>query len=408
MKSSKSICITALLILLLFALCLTACGSGSPEPVPTAEPSPTPSPSPTPVPVFSVGQYKISADCAKLDLSEADSSQVQELAAALQQCTVLKSVELGSDETCSLEWEDIKTLEDAAPDAEFNYSFTLYDKPFTLSDTEMDINHIKISDNGELVRRVIACMPNLTFLDMDYCHVSDEDMAAIRDDFPNVKVVWRVFFGEAYTCRTDVEKILASCPGLGGNLTPENTQSLKYCTDVKYLDVGHNEVLHDISFVAYMPKLEVAILAMAWFTDTTPLANCPHLEFLEIQTNNITDLSPLSGLKELKHLNIGWNFDLCDISPIYDLDLERLWIGTLTPIPTEQVEEFKRRHPDCQVNTEVYDPHGDWRYEPDGSGYIPRYALLVEQFGYDKADYTVAGNDPKFYEGGVFPWAYGS
>ena len=403
----KKLLLISLIILIIFAL-FTGCGACDEAVLPVSTPEPTPEPTPTPVPEYTVGSFTLKGDATSADFTGITHDEAVILSEILPMCTELKNINLGSDETSSLEWEDILSLENAAPQAEFNYTFTLYEKSFSLSDTEMDINHITISDRGELVRRVIACMPNLTYLDMDYCHVDDEDMASIRDDFPDIKVVWRVFFGEAYTCRTDVEKILASCPGLGGNLTPENTQSLKYCTDVKYLDVGHNEVLKDISFVAYMPKLEVAVLAMNWFTDASPLANCPNMEFLEIQTNCITDLSPLANMKNLKHLNIGWNFDLTDISPIYDLDLERLWIGSLTPIPEEQVEEYKRRHPDCEVNTEVYDPHGDWRYAPDGSGFIPRYALLVEQFGYDKADYSIASNDPKFYEGGVFPWAYGS
>ena len=393
-------------LLLLLPACGSRAGTESIEPSPS--PTATPSPTPTPSAEYKIGKFILHADDTSLDLRGISHEEIKKVSEVLPEFNDLKTIELGNDEESPVDWEDIALLEASAPSAAVSYSFTLYDLPFTLADAEMDLNHIDIDDRGELVRKVIACMPNLTYLDMDFCGVEDEDMAAIRDDFPNIEVVWRVFFGEAYTCRTDVEKILASCPGLGGNLTPENTQSLKYCTKVKYLDVGHNEVLHDISFISYMPDLEVAILAMDYFTDTSPLADCPHLEFLEIQTNEITDLTPLSGLKELKHLNIGWNFELTDISPIYDLDLERLWIGCLTPIPDEQVEEFKRRHPDCEVNTEVYDPHGDWRYASDGSGFLPRYALLVEQFGYDKADYALAGNDPKFYKGGVFPWAYGS
>ena len=45
----------------------------------------------------------------------------------------------------------------------------------------------------------------------------------------------------------------------------------------------------DISFVAYMPKLEVAILAMDNWSDATPLASCTELEYLEMQTTLCTD-----------------------------------------------------------------------------------------------------------------------
>ena len=105
----------------------------------------------------------------------------------------------------------------------------------------MNLSHISITDNGELVRQVISCMPNLRYLDMDTCGVDNVHMAHIRDDFPNIKVVWRIWFGTNYTVRTDVKKILASMPSVGGDLTVANTYNLRYCTEVKYLDVGHNE-----------------------------------------------------------------------------------------------------------------------------------------------------------------------
>ena len=87
--------------------------------------------------------------------------------------------------------------------------------------------------------------------------------------------------------------------------TPASAASLKYCTDVKYLDLGHNEILTDISFVRGMPDLEVAIFAINNISDAGPLADCTKLEYLEINSTNITDLTPLSNLTGLHHLNIG-------------------------------------------------------------------------------------------------------
>ena len=191
--------------------------------------------------------------------------------------------------------------------AQVKYSFTLYGKEYSTEDTTINLSHIPVDDGGAAVKQAMAYMPNLSNLDMDSCGVSDEDMAAIRDAYPDVKVVWRIWFGDAYSVRTDVEKILASKPSHGGMLTRDNTQSLTYCTDVKYLDVGHNDALDDISFVAYMPKLEVAILAMDNWSDATPLASCHNLEYLERQTTLCTDLSPLSGLTNLRHLNVAYN-----------------------------------------------------------------------------------------------------
>ena len=255
-------------------------------------------------------------------------------------------------------------------------------------------------------------MPELTLLDMDFCEVSDEAMADIRDSLPKAEVVWRIWFGNehrnGYSVRTNVTRILASNPGRGGELTAENTRSLKYCTKVIYLDLGHNDQLTDISFVRCMPDLEVAVLAMGGFSDLSPLADCPKLEYLEIQTGAVSDLRPLSGLKNLRHLNIAWNFALTDITPLYELtELERLWIGGYDPVPREQVEEMQRRAPNCVINTTTSNPtEAGWRYvsfNEEGYGIPhPRYALLRKQFDYGSAPYCYSypEYDPLYYPHG--------
>ena len=364
----------------------------TPSPVPSALPSPTPTPSPEPYEEgFELCGNHYTKDAVVIDLRGATPADLKTFRSAAPYIRLLRSVELGNDTEFPISWSDIRSLQEAAPNAEYLYSFHLFGKEFALSDTEMDLNHIRMDDQGALVRDVISCMPKLKYLDMDFCYVDDEHMAAIRDDFPGIKVVWRIWFGGSYSVRTDVEKILASAPGTAGDLKVSNTASLKFCTDVKYLDIGHNEILKDISFVSYMPKLEVAILAMLYVEDISPIANCTELEYLEIQTNKITDLSPLKNLKKLHHLNIAYNFDLRDITPLYGLtELERLWIGAYTPIPDDQIAEMHRRVPNCVIETTYFDPHDGWRYGNE------RYDLLIEQFGYDKADYSFSWKDPLY------------
>ena len=336
-------------------------------------------------------EFRLSASGTGLDLTGISSSDVSAAREFIKKHPEIKTVSLGNDELTHLTWGEIRRLQKAAPDAKFLYSFHLYEKEFSLDDKEMDLNHITMYDNGDLVRQVIACMPNLRYLDMDQCNVDNEHMEKIRDEFPDIKVVWRIWFGSNYSVRTDVKKILASMPSVGGNLQISNTRALKYCTEVKYLDIGHNEELQDISFTAYMPDLEVAIFAMLNVKDISPLANCTKLEYLELQTNKITDLSPLKNLTGLHHLNIGYNFELTDITPLYGMtELERLWIGRFTPIPEDQVREMQRRAPGCVIDLEATDPHAGWRYGNE------RYDLLVKQFGYDTQDYSFPWKDPLF------------
>ena len=357
------------------------------------------------------GETSLPLNKSGLSLPGLSGEQLRELGELLPLLTDLEELNLGREAAeGDTDWEALATLCEARPELKIHYVFSVYGKECSLEEKDLDLSFIRIYDEGEALRRILPCMRQLEKLDMEHCEVSDEAMGALREQFPQVQIDWRIYFGRCYSVRTDAIKILASKPTVGGDLTIDDLQVLKYCTKLKYLDLGHNETLTDISFVAYMPELEVAILAMDKWSDASPLANCPNLEFLELQTTNLKDLTPLSGLTKLRHLNICRLEELTDLSPIYDLDLERLWIGNVTPIPAEQVEHYQQLHPDCKINTEVFDPHDGWRwlgYDEDFTPIRdPRYDLLVEQFGYDKGDYSFVWFTDPSYVSDVL-WEYG-
>ena len=367
---------------------------------------------PTPVPVVMVNVLGTDypSDTRELDLSGRGRDAILSAAESLGQFSGLERIVLGS-ENDGLSWDDISRIHSAAPGAALDYAFTLYGTAQNLANETVNLSHVPVGDRGAAVTAVLPYMTRCTYLDMDTCGVGHEDMDAIRQAFPNVNVVWRVNF-KGYSVRTDCERILASKPSIAGELHDEDVWVLKYCNGCRYLDLGHNESLTNIEFVRGMPNLEVAIIAMNPIRDLSPLAECPHLEYLETQTTSITDLSPLANLKELRHLNICKLPGLYDISPLFNLpDLMRLWIGSITPIPAEQVEQMRQIAPACEIDTSVVDPTtGTWRIQ----GYIrvslplysdvdfeqevlsPRYYKLQEQFGYKDQDFSFASNDPLY------------
>ncbi len=359
---------------------------------------------------FSFLGQAVDYHCASLSLVGLASQDVRTAAEVISRLPKLKKVDLGDENSTQIGWEEIALLESACPDAEFAYDFTLYGKEFSLKSRRMDLNHIPIGDEGALVCRVIPCMPRLKYLDMDSCGVSNEGMVSIREAFPHLRVVWRIWFGEAYSVRTDVERILASNPSAGGNLTAKNTADLKYCTRVRYMDIGHNEILGDISFVQYMPELEVLIAAMDGLSDLSPLSACTKLEYLEIQTNpQLTDISALAPLVNLKHLNMARNGGVTDLSPLFGMTkLERLWLGASSSYPQEQIDKIQANNPDCNINIFVYlDPtEGGWRFTGTNPKVIwtteyilhERYEKLLDQFDhYDRSAYSFYWNDPMCY-----------
>ena len=352
---------------------------------------------------FSVGEQKISASMTTLDLSQATAEEVDRVIEVLPALTSLTTLELGSAaaEEPRISWEQVHALTEGLPQATINYSFTVRGYPFKLTDQILNLNHLVFDDEGELAAQIASCMPNLKVLDMDSCGVSNESMAAIRDRFPDVDVVWRVWIGADYSTRTNVERLMISNPDRGGDLnTPESIEGLFYCNKVKYLDMGHNYLMYDISFIRNMPDLEALIIAMTAIKDISPLAGCKNLNYLEYQTSAACDLSPLSGLTKLRDLNICYDFALRDIRPIMNLELDRLYIGCLSPVPPEQIAQYKQLHPNCIGNTTTEDPTEEsWRYgdihNNGGWEAAPRYEKLRLEFEYDNFPtcYAYCGND---------------
>ena len=309
-----------------------------------------------------------------LDLRSLSSSDTDAAVKALALLPGISRIQLSAE---SMTFDDVGRFQ-ALPSAPVvDYPFTLYDIGFNTADDFMDLNHVRIYDHAEALRQVLPYMTVCRQVDMEYCGIPDWEMAELRAAFPDTKIVWRIWFS-IYNCRTDETRILASIRGMC--LTAAACEALKYCNEVRYLDVGHNTI-EDISFVSYMPDLEVAIVAINYWRDATPLASCPKLEYLEIYNTQCTDLTPLAGLTNLKHLNLGWNYNLTDITPLYGLTgLERLWIGSVHSIPQEQLDEIQRRLPNTRINITTPNPTEEgWRDDP-------RYDLLSEQLGYNLPD----------------------
>ena len=358
---------------------------------------------------ISVDGKQLSPDTKDFDFSGISSAK---LADALKVLPLFEKVENIKLVDANLSWDDFALIKEACPEAALDYSFELYGKIVNLLDTELDFSYMLLEDKGEALRQALPYFSNCTFVNMDSCGISNENMAALQAEFPDTKIVWRVWFGTNYTLRTDAEKCLASKPSLGGALTDADLDVLKYCTDLKYVDVGHNVDVSSMDFVSYLPKLEVLVIAMNDISDISPVANCPDLEYLELNTTLTTDLTPLSGLTKLRHLNLGNCPNVSDISPLYSLtELERLWIGCIDPVPEEQIAEMQKHAPNCQINTTAFDPTSEgWRV----TGYTelslmlyaetgwlqevlhPRYELLRKQFGYVEQAYSFPNNDPTF------------
>lgn len=318
------------------------------------------------------------SDTSELDLSAMTADDIPEVAAKFAMLENLTSVELmDADGASQLALADVKALKDAAPEVSFNYAFEFYGYTISTGDTEVHIRNKKIGDEGVAeVRQVLDILENCDRFILEYCSISNEVMAQLREDYRDkTKVVWRVVFGKG-SCLTDSEVIRTTY-----NLTGNNCHDLIYCEDARYMDLGHNESLTTVDFVAGMPNLEMIIVSGAPISDLTPFENCKKLKILEIAfCHYVEDISPLAACESLEMLNLGYT-QVTDLSPLDEHNMVLLCLDHAKADAAER-ERFMTLQPDCWVTYGDTQPYGQgWRYDKEDKQ-LEWYANIADVFGY--------------------------
>lgn len=317
-----------------------------------------------------------------LDLSAMTADQVTRVTEKLNLLPNLENVQLmAADGTSALSKEDVKLLMDAAPDAVFHYSFDFYGETLSTADEEVHIRNKNIGEDGVAdVRAALDIMTNCKRFVLEYCQISNETMAQLRDEYRGrTKIVWRVSYGNGSTL-TDAEVIRAVY-----NLVDDNCYNLIYCEDARFMDIGHNEYLDACEFVSGMTSLEYVIISGAPIKSLEPFRNCKNLKMLEAAfCEYITDVSPLAECENLQMLNIS-NTHVEDLSPLDDLPLTHLTVrnnpsGRCRLTPEEQARVMKQ-HPDCWISFSGAQPYGvGWRYGEDELTPLDHYKVVRTVF----------------------------
>lgn len=342
-------------------------------------------------------------ECTK-DTSEIDLSFIssEELPSVLEQMKLIPNLSsinlMDSEGNSTLGQEDVKCLLEAAPNAQIRYQFELFGKTLSCQDETVEYVNIPVGDEGEQqIRSALDIMPNCTYFKLDNCGVSNEVMASIRDDYPDKKIVWRVFFGRTFSALTDETVIRAT-----HQLNDNNISQMHYLTDVVYMDIGHNDPLTDISFCANMPNLKLLIVSGSAITTADGLAGLKNLEFAEFCfCGYMTDISALESCTGLKFLNISAT-RVSDLTPLKDLKLERFNCLRIPSVSSRSKAAFIEEHPDCLSVFEGRQPYGyGWRYSDRGYTFLEYYATMRKIFHYDDASLgngyeweIVTQNDP--------------
>lgn len=330
-------------------------------------------------------------ETTELDLSAMTGEDAVEVAQQLKRLPNLRYVNLNPENGIgALSREDVRDLMVAVPNVVFDFTFEFFGETLTTASEEVKLTNVRIGDDNEAeVRLALDLLVNCKRFVLDNCHMSDEVLAKIRDDYRDrTKVVWRVWFGGGSSL-TDAEIIRCTY-----DLVDDNCEDLYWCEDVRFVDFGHNEWLDGCDFIAGMKSLEYCILSGAPIKSLEPFANCKNLKFLEVAfCEYIESVEPLKNCTQLEKLNIS-NTHVTDLTALDNLPLTHFVAMEINAgksrVPTEEQARFLAQHPDCWTQFDGKQPYDEgWRRAEDGKTSLPHYAAIQIAFRYPHAPNNV-------------------
>ena len=92
-------------------------------------------------------------------------------------------------------------LIDKYPEIYFEWDVEIAGKTVNSSVTDLDLKKVTINDIEDF-KSSLKLLQKLTYVNLSDCNLSNEQLAQLRLDFPNIKIVWRIYFG-VWSMQTD-------------------------------------------------------------------------------------------------------------------------------------------------------------------------------------------------------------
>lgn len=261
----------------------------------------------------------------------------------------LKEVDLSQT---TLSDEQMNAITDRFSSVVFHRTVLLQGTQWDSFTEELDLSGAQI-ESYEAFSDAVGRFPKLGKLVLHDCSLSNEQLAAIRDRYPDVEVVWTVWI-DRWSVSTDAVAFSTQQSGNTANrMHTEDVQVLRYCRDLIALDLGHNDIA-DVGWITELQNLQVLILAdNRNLSDVTPIGTLSKLKYLELfMDRNLTDITPLANLSELLDVNLFFT-GITDVSPLLSCKkLERIWLGeTVTAqIGEEGIAALQNAFPDAEYD----------------------------------------------------------
>ena len=274
--------------------------------------------------IISVGGSEFPCDASEITVTDAD---IAELDAVLPYFTQLKAVSL---EGITPDNDSIYELSQRYTDTVFNWAFQVCGVDTRSDATELILNERKGVTIDE-VESNLKYFHNLEKVEMCNCGIPSEDMDAFRLRHSEVKIIWTIKIRNVQF-RTDTTAFIPYHYRFNGfydpGLTDYDMREFKYLRDMICLDLGHMN-LTDLSFLYNMPNMKYLIVAdNERMTDFTPIGSLKNLIYLELLVTKFKQHELFLEMPNLRDINLG-------STPAYDEDvpvlkqltwLERLWL----------------------------------------------------------------------------------
>ena len=310
---------------------------------------------------------KLNSNTQELDL-KGKTISYDDVAAAVTALPRLQKVDLTDS---SLTEEEKRSLCALRGDVSFVWVMDLFGVSCPTDAKSLKLVDVKNATVEEL-QAALPCFRDLTYIDLSGSNLTNDQLAQLRDQFPEKGVVWTIHVG-IYSIRSNATAFSTfHQTGKEPYYHSQEFSVLKYCNRMMGLDIGHN-LVDDLTWLEEMPQLKVLILADNRLTDISSLAKLKNLEYLELFVNYITDISPLAELHNLIDLNLGFN-NFTDVTPLLGLTgLERLWL-TNNFFPMSDRKVLREALPNTQIDfTAKTSVENGWRTHE-------RYFIIHEMF----------------------------
>lgn len=238
-------------------------------------------------------------------------------------------------------------LREQFPHVDIHWEYVLMDKVLTDDITRLDLSGV-IMDSPQAVENALPYLPELTWVDMSDCGISNEEMDALNKRHENVRFVWTIYAGRC-RLRTDVTTFMPYLFGYdaGRRFSDKDAENLKYCTDIICMDMGHMGIT-ECSFLYYMPNMQYLLLADTELKDYTPIGSLKELKYLELFIAKDSDVSPLARCEKLEDINLCYTF-IDNLNVLKDLpNLKNLWLIGAHYNPNHLVE-LQEARPDVNI-----------------------------------------------------------